>query len=443
MKKILSLLLVLSLLLSMSLVATAATSGQLVDGDNEIELPWDTDEASVYTYTATQTGTLYISTIAFGYAEESYNYEDNMEKLEDEWGWYTRLTVDGQLLDGLYFGTVEVVEGQTYTFSWSHAEDVVLATWYDMGWNAVLNLSYDGELVPKLGSEKLPVELLREDCPTQTIEIAPGTAVYYQLKGFGGTCFTVTGENAYVLVTYFDMLQGEQIVDRIDPVNGVVTIPIEFDLASLQIGNDGAQSATFSLDCYYPLGCWHNPAQLVGGKNVATTIEENFDGYYFTWTAQCNGTLTLTFPEAGWTYSVLNTGDDLGERFFSYESEEALNPIELTVSKGDVIILNVNSFDANTYTVPGGEVVVTASIKFDHKFVNGVCKTCGQEEVTYQLGDVNGDGRVNTRDARALLLYVAGILTEDDMILEVADVTGDQRVNVRDARQLLLWAVGL
>ena len=62
---------------------------------------------------------------------------------------------------------------------------------------------------------------------------------------------------------------------------------------------------------------------------------------------------------------------------------------------------------------------------------------------TPQLGDVNGDGAVNTRDARLLLQYVANIIGQDDLLLIVADLNGDGEINTRDARTLLRHIAGL
>ena len=59
------------------------------------------------------------------------------------------------------------------------------------------------------------------------------------------------------------------------------------------------------------------------------------------------------------------------------------------------------------------------------------------------LGDVNGDGRVNARDARLLLRYAAGLADETELDLAAADYNGDGRVNARDARALLRVAAGL
>ena len=60
-----------------------------------------------------------------------------------------------------------------------------------------------------------------------------------------------------------------------------------------------------------------------------------------------------------------------------------------------------------------------------------------------QLGDVNGDGDVNTRDARLLLRYIAGLVEKEDVKLSVADINGDGEINTRDARLLLRTIAGL
>ena len=66
------------------------------------------------------------------------------------------------------------------------------------------------------------------------------------------------------------------------------------------------------------------------------------------------------------------------------------------------------------------------------------------ESSDVMIGDVNGDGRINTRDARALLTYVAGLTKDGDTLnIAAADCNGDGRINTRDARILLLYVVGL
>ena len=76
-----------------------------------------------------------------------------------------------------------------------------------------------------------------------------------------------------------------------------------------------------------------------------------------------------------------------------------------------------------------------------HSFVDGVCQHCGAPAAI--PGDVNGDGRVNARDARLLLRYAAGLLDEQMLDMAAADINGDGRVNARDARAILRAAAGL
>lgn len=61
---------------------------------------------------------------------------------------------------------------------------------------------------------------------------------------------------------------------------------------------------------------------------------------------------------------------------------------------------------------------------------------------TAQAGDVNGDGAVNTTDARLVLQYAVGKISDSDLDLSVADVNGDGQINTTDARLILQFAVG-
>jgi hypothetical protein len=75
-----------------------------------------------------------------------------------------------------------------------------------------------------------------------------------------------------------------------------------------------------------------------------------------------------------------------------------------------------------------------------HNYVDGKCERCGQQDDL--LGDLDGNGRVNARDVRLLLRYIAG-LTEADEVKEIAaDFNGDGRINARDARDILRFIAG-
>lgn len=58
------------------------------------------------------------------------------------------------------------------------------------------------------------------------------------------------------------------------------------------------------------------------------------------------------------------------------------------------------------------------------------------------LGDVNGDGNVNSNDALMILKYSVG-LEAGDFLTNRADMNGDGQINSSDALTVLKTSVGL
>jgi hypothetical protein len=78
------------------------------------------------------------------------------------------------------------------------------------------------------------------------------------------------------------------------------------------------------------------------------------------------------------------------------------------------------------------------------------CSVCGEKKTEVLpktgdsvIGDLNGDGRINARDARALLRLVAGLTEPGEVDEGAADINNDGRINARDARTLLRQIAGL
>ena len=395
MKKMLIFMLAMVMVLGCAVIAKASTTVQMQDGDNVMELPWSGDGEMVCTYTATQTGTLYITNTEFYYSFQGGAYNDNSEYMSDWEGMI--FTINGQSLQYLYYGSIQVEKGQTYTFRWKEKYHG------DFGWKAVINLAYTDAAQPRQGSAEAPVKLHPQDCPTDTVRIEAGQIAYYQLWDFSGAVLNVHGENAYVVMTTLNLDTAEMVTQRYEAENGVVTAPIPTVLLTIQIGNAGSEAAVFHLSYTYPEGSRMNPKEVVAGKNVALTKREDYDGYYFVWTSRCPGKLVLTFPTTGWVYTVQN--QTTGQRFETvvYGDANASNVLELDVALGDEIWIIVNSFDRRTLTVPGGEVTFVASGAVDHVYKEPVvshqptnckdmatrastCKACGYERVETFVG---------------------------------------------------------
>ena len=68
-------------------------------------------------------------------------------------------------------------------------------------------------------------------------------------------------------------------------------------------------------------------------------------------------------------------------------------------------------------------------------------------EVTTQsnalLGDVNGDGKVDTTDAKLVMQYDLDLIDETGLELAAADVNGDGQVDTTDAKLIMQLDLGL
>ena len=61
----------------------------------------------------------------------------------------------------------------------------------------------------------------------------------------------------------------------------------------------------------------------------------------------------------------------------------------------------------------------------------------------YLLGDVNGDGVVDTTDAKLVMQYDLGLIGANDLILAAGDVNGDGAVDTTDAKLIMQLDLGL
>jgi hypothetical protein len=385
----------------------------------------DADSVS-YEFVATETGKIhfvftYIGMDMMGDGE----YSDDTDCLAEDIRDFAPLYVNGEIPEYFYFGTIDVVAGESYVFEWVDA-----AEFADWGWDATLNLSYSDELLPVPGTEELPVALHVDACPTKSVEIPAGKRIHYQLEAFLGRNFIIKGADAYAVVTttVFDEVTGapKQIEKRYNAVNGVVTVPVGGYYFNVQIGNKGSEAAVFQLDAEYPLGSRENPDKLsIGTKKVALAEENN--GYLLVWEAAQDGVLTVEISGNYWVYSVVNETTGEGGEYNNWADPNAVSTQELTVKKGDVICIELSTFKSESEAAPADTITVKTSFKAD---VNG----------DVMLGDVNGDGKINARDAMLALRYVAGEDVEAD--LNALDVDGNSKINARDAMLILRYVAG-
>ena len=154
--------------------------------------------------------------------------------------------------------------------------------------------------------------------------------------------------------------------------------------------------------------------------NINTaTVAEGAQGYFYTWTAEKDGTLTITMPEGNWTYALNNlTAGTYGDTQWS-DSEPVQKSVTISVKAGDEIQLIVTTYNPeDQFVSPAGKLIVTVTF-----------------EAPYVPGDLDGVEGISEDDAVYLL---QAILMPDFFPLDQpADLDKSGEVDEDDAVYLL------
>ncbi len=123
------------------------------------------------------------------------------------------------------------------------------------------------------------------------------------------------------------------------------------------------------------------------------------------------------------------------------------------IAKGATVAMDTDIFQGEENAVTGFVVAAWSSfgvasetetdVSIDYFYViRSEESTIGRADSTnVRMGDVNGDNKVNSTDARFVLQYAVGKIST--LAVEAAaDVNGDNKVNSTDARLILQYAVG-
>ncbi len=115
-----------------------------------------------------------------------------------------------------------------------------------------------------------------------------------------------------------------------------------------------------------------------------------------------------------------------------------------------------DGYTGDTYCADCGELVAEGEAIEAHGHTPGewvvegnkkvqYCEVCGEKlaeeiivipPVDVNLGDINGDGRINSRDISLLSKYISKEVSSYDIYAENADLNGDGRVNAKDVSML-------
>ena len=181
------------------------------------------------------------------------------------------------------------------------------------------------------------------------------------------------------------------------------------------------------------LGTIDCPETLEEAGTVATELKSGNEGFYYTWTAEAEGTATVEMLDSeGWQYLVNVAYADgryaYGETHW-YDDTPAVPSESFEVKEGDVFTIFIATYDpAKWNSNPAGTVNWKLTLK---------------EANTTVFGDVDGDGKINPKDTLALRKSLGGILelTEEQKL--AADCDGDGKVNPKDVLALRKYLGGI
>lgn len=110
------------------------------------------------------------------------------------------------------------------------------------------------------------------------------------------------------------------------------------------------------------------------------------------------------------------------------------------VRKGDPILELPHTFEEDG-------VITKPATKDERGEITRTCTGCGHKEVVEfdfvaELGDVNGDGEIDSTDARLILQFAVRKVGATALDVEQADANGDDRIDSTAARLVLQYAVG-
>lgn len=175
-------------------------------------------------------------------------------------------------------------------------------------------------------------------------------------------------------------------------------------------------------------------------------------------TSEANGVVTLSLKASIADLQRL----DMQLTLTGYENITAVAdcPLNVTVNN-NVATITYNAQNGSGVDMRSGVAVLTMkksgasqSIISEPKAIatkdaNGALSPITKPTVTddpyggYALGDVNGDGKINAKDATLVMQYAIDLIELSDMQIARANVNKDNAINAKDATLILRYAIGL
>ena len=175
------------------------------------------------------------------------------------------------------------------------------------------------------------VDYIEPDCE---IEMEGSSNGLYMFEGFYECDIALVGSNFYAVVN------GE----RMDPVDGVLIIPR--GPIMVELVNTSEETNVIVAGASYPVGSMDNPEELTFGSHTFTTpVDYGYaNRYWYSFTAQENGTVVFSFMNKNWDIYVMPSYD-------TYSGEELGNSFTMDVEAGVTYSIGIVTADWSIGTV--------------------------------------------------------------------------------------------
>lgn len=214
----------------------------------------------------------------------------------------------------------------------------------------------EGDEILGAGSESQPyLETPGSDFSVTTVKVPAGKALYYDIYRVGGMYLTINDADAYVIC------DGTKYTAKSGKVSFKVPNALASDAVSFQIGNNGSTAKSFTIKFSNPKGTYANPekvSKLTGEFEIslAAGVET---GYYYKYSAEKTGTIRFYITATEDSILVVTNNSNSAQRTTEADvltDENGNEYIELEVSKGDEIIINVGAMPNKRGKYPATDI---------------------------------------------------------------------------------------
>ena len=254
--------------------------------------------------------------------------------------------------------------------------------------------------------------------PYDTPGIQPGEEQYYTLSNAGGMVLGINNAAAYVIY------DGIKYVPDDDGRIAVILADSQ-EPVSLIIGNTAEAAKYFVLNLSYPVGARENPEVLELGTDTVSLAAGNTKGYYYTWTAQQDGTVHFALKDitqGAKADIILKVGDTTVKLSDTPDASE----VSVWVDAGDIVSAQVLTLqDAATGDVPAAQITIDSSFRLPPNSARypDTITDVSSIQVTLAEGDADGWFYTWTPANSGVASFKLGSIPEGiagDIILKVA-----------------------